>query len=38
MAGVVKEYLYDFKAIEVAVYCPPQDTKNFDTFNRRLSK
>ncbi len=38
MARVVKEYLYDFKMIEFAVYCPPKDTKNYDIFNRRLNK
>lgn len=37
MARILKEYLYDFKAIEFAVYCSPKDTKNYDVFNRRLS-
>lgn len=38
IARVVKEYLYDFKVIEFAVYCTPRDTKNYDSFNCRLSK
>lgn len=38
MAGVVKEYLYDFIAIEFAVYCPPKDTTNYDVFNQRMSR
>lgn len=38
MARVIKEYLYDFKVIEFAVYCPQKDTKNYDVFYRRLSQ
>lgn len=38
MVRVVKEYLYNFEVIEFAVYCPPKDTRNYDVFNRRLSK
>ena len=38
MARVIKDYRYDFKAIEFAVYCSPRDTKNYDTFNRRLGR
>lgn len=37
MAGVIKEYLYDFKAVEFAVYCLPQDTRNYEVFRHRLS-
>ena len=37
MYGVVQNYLYQFKAIEFAVYCPPRDTKNYDAFKRILS-
>lgn len=36
MARVIKEYRYDFKTIEFAVYCSPKDTKNYDIFKRRL--
>lgn len=28
----------DFKVIEFAVYCSPQDTRNYDVFKRRLSR
>lgn len=38
MARVIKDYRYDFKVIEFAVYCSPRDTKNYDTFNRRLGR
>lgn len=38
MARVIREYLYDFKAIEFAVYCSPNNTKNYDVFNRRFSQ
>lgn len=31
---VVREYIHDFKTIEFAVYCPPQDDRNYQTFNR----
>lgn len=37
MARIIPEYYNDFKVIEFAVYCPPKDTKNYDTFNRRLA-
>lgn len=37
MARVLAEYCNDFKVIEFAVYCPPQDTKNYDVFKRRLA-
>lgn len=36
MARVIKEYLYDFKTIEFAVYCSPKDTKNYEVFHRRM--
>lgn len=38
MARVIKDYMYDFKVIEFAVYCSPNDTRNYDVFNRRLSR
>lgn len=38
MARVSKEYLYDFRTIEFAVYCPPKDTRNYDIFSGRLSQ
>lgn len=28
----------DFKVIEFAVYCSPQDTRNYDVFKRRLAR
>lgn len=36
MAGVIKDYLHCFRAIEFAVYCPPNDSTNYDVFSRRL--
>ena len=36
MAEAVKEFAYDFTAIEFAVYCSPGDTRNHDEFQRRL--
>ena len=36
MAEAVKEFAYDFMAIEFAVYCSPGDTRNYDEFQRRL--
>lgn len=32
MAEMVEKYQYDFKIIEFAVYCPPQDAKNYEVF------
>ncbi len=32
MRNAIQEYLYDFKAIEFAVYCPPYDDRNYKTF------
>lgn len=29
---VLPEFALAFKVIEFAVYCPPNDTKNYDTF------
>lgn len=37
MYEVVQNYLYHFKTIEFAVYCPPKDTRNFDIFKRTMS-
>lgn len=34
--NVIKEYLYAFKNIEFAVYCPPRDDSNFKIFERVL--
>lgn len=36
MARVLEEYVYHFKTIEFAVYCSPQDTRNYDVFKKRL--
>lgn len=36
MEAVIKEFLFDFKVIEFAVFCSPWDTRNFDEFSRRL--
>ena len=33
----IQSYLYDFKTIEFAVYCPPHDTRNYQTFQRILT-
>ena len=33
---VLRDYLYAFKNIEFAVYCPPQDDTNYRTFSRVL--
>lgn len=37
MARIVQD-TQDFKVIEFAVYCSPQDTRNYDVFKRRLSR
>lgn len=37
MYEVVQDYLHHFKVIEFAVYCPPRDAQNYDTFKRVLS-
>lgn len=36
MKETVKNYLHSFRTIEFAVYCPPQDTENYDVFRRIL--
>lgn len=36
MTQVIKEYSYDFKVIEYAVYCSPDHTENYDVFERKL--
>lgn len=38
MAEVIQEYIYDFKVIELAIYCSPIDIKNYNTFLERFSK
>lgn len=35
--SVVKDYLYQFKGIEFAVYCSPRDKLNYSTFVSRLN-
>lgn len=37
MAKVIKDYLYKFKTIEFAIYCPAKNTKNYDVFYDKLS-
>lgn len=37
MAGVIKDYLYCFRAIEFAIYCTPDNSTNYNVFSRRLS-
>lgn len=32
MREVIAEHKYDFQTIEFAVYCPPQNTTNYDVF------
>lgn len=34
--NVIKEYLYAFRNIEFAVYCPPRDEQNYKIFERVL--
>ena len=34
MKNVVDDYLYDFRTIEFAVYCSPQDDQNYKVFER----
>ncbi|MCR5735769.1 MAG: TIGR02452 family protein [Lachnospiraceae bacterium] len=34
MKNVIEDYLYDFRTIEFAVYCPPQDDRNYREFER----
>ena len=36
MKNILPDYLYDFKAIEFAVYCPPTDDTNYKVFERVL--
>ena len=38
LASVIQDYLYKFKVIEFAVYCPPNDMTNYEVFNNRLSQ
>lgn len=33
---VLSEYEYAFKTVEFAVYCPPQDQRNFEVFSKVL--
>lgn len=37
MREVVMEHKRDFQIIEFAVYCPPQDTANYDIFKRSVT-
>ncbi|MBQ9609918.1 MAG: TIGR02452 family protein [Lachnospiraceae bacterium] len=37
-SNVIKDYLYDFKTIEFAVYCRPGDDRNYKTFDRILNE
>lgn len=37
MAQVIKEYLFDFKIIEFAIYCSLRDTENYNIFKKRLN-
>ncbi len=34
--NVLPDYLYEFKNIEYAVYCPPRDDMNYRVFDRVL--
>lgn len=38
MKIVVKEYQYDFKTIEFAVFCTPKDMKNYEVFKKMFQK
>lgn len=31
---LLEEYKYDFKTVEFAIYCPPRDERNYQTFKR----
>lgn len=33
---LMEEYKYDFKTVEFAVYCPPRDDRNYQTFKRNI--
>lgn len=38
MVRVIQEYRYAFRTIEFAVFCMPNDMKNYEIFNKKLSK
>jgi hypothetical protein len=35
---VLREYLYAFKKVEFAVYCRPEDDRNYRVFQRVMKK
>ena len=34
MKAAIEERKYDFRLIELAIYCAPADERNYDTFSR----
>lgn len=38
MNNVIKEYQYDFETIEFAIYCPPDNSNNYDAFNQIIER
>ncbi len=38
MFNALTRYRKEFEVIELAVFCNPKDTRNYDVFNRRLGK
>ena len=32
MHAAIEAYIYDFETIELAIYCSPRDTSNYETF------
>lgn len=37
MHAAIDEHKYDFETIELAVYCPPRDTSNYEVFAKEFS-
>lgn len=37
MNAVINEHKYDFETIELAIYCPPRDTSNYEVFAKEFS-
>lgn len=37
MNAAINEHKYDFETIELAIYCPPRDTSNYEVFAKEFS-
>lgn len=37
MHAAIDEHKYDFETIELAIYCPPRDTSNYEVFAKEFS-